>query len=72
VNPAEPGEPVEVEFIDSIPLPAAHVEVEANGGLVMMTVEHVESDVDITLIMSPNEARQLGDLLFRVGCAESR
>jgi hypothetical protein len=69
-EPAQPGERVEVAMIDSLPLPRAHVEVEADGEAVLLSVEAPDLvNVEFTLLLSPAEARQLGDLLFRLGCA---
>ena len=54
---------------ESVPLPTAHVTVEQDGGAVVLTIDSEDAGVEYVLLMSPAEAREFGNLIYRIGAA---
>lgn len=62
------GDPDSVDVVAETSIRPTDILVEAEAGVVKMTLSTAEGDEDATILFSPFHARELGSMLHRKGC----
>lgn len=68
--PKRPGEGEEIEQIETRELVNVDIFVEREPHGVVLTLAADDTESDVSVLLSPTKAREMGDLLFRVACAD--
>lgn len=66
--PKRPGEGEEVEQIETAPITPTDIFIEREAAGVIFTLAMDDREEDLAILFTPAKARELGDMLYRLGC----